>query len=37
MRDMVCHRELSLRTAQRDLERNWYVAWLKYVVATGRA
>jgi hypothetical protein len=37
MRDMVCHRELSLRTAQRDLEHNWYVAWLKYVVATGRA
>jgi hypothetical protein len=37
MRDMVCHRELSLRTAQRDLEQNWYVAWLKYVVATGRA
>ena len=37
MRDMVCHRQLSLRTAQRDLEHNWYVAWLKYVVATGRA
>lgn len=37
MRDMVCHREISLRTAQRDLEKNWYVAWLKYVVATGRA
>lgn len=37
MRDMVCHRQLSLGTAQRDLEHNWYVAWLKYVVATGRA
>jgi hypothetical protein len=37
LRDMVCHRELSLRTAQRDLEQNWYLAWLKYVVATGRA
>jgi hypothetical protein len=37
LRDLVCHRELSLRTAQRDLEQNWYVAWLKYVVATGRA
>lgn len=37
MRDMVCRRELSLRTAQRDLEQNWYIAWLKYVVATGRA
>lgn len=37
LRDMVCRRELSLRTAQHDLEQNWYVAWLKYVVATGRA
>jgi hypothetical protein len=37
LRDMVCRREISLRRAQRDLERNWYVAWLKYVVATGRA
>jgi hypothetical protein len=37
LRDRVCHRELSLRTAQRDLEHNWYVAWLKYVVATGHA
>jgi hypothetical protein len=37
LRDLVCHRELSLRTAQRDLEQNWYLAWLKYVVSTGRA
>jgi hypothetical protein len=37
LRDRVCHRELSLRTAQRDLEHNWYVAWLKYVVAAGHA
>ena len=37
MRDMVCRRELSLRRAQHDLEQNWYAAWLKYVVATGRA
>lgn len=36
MRDLVCRREISLRAAQRSLERNWYVAWLKYVVATGR-
>ncbi len=37
LRDMVCRREISLRRAQRDLEHNWYVAWLNYVVATGRA
>jgi hypothetical protein len=37
LRDMVCRRTLSLRTAQQDLEKNWYAAWLKYVVATGRA
>jgi hypothetical protein len=37
LRDMVCRRELSLRRAQHDLEQNWYAAWLKYVVATGRA
>jgi hypothetical protein len=37
LRDLVCHRTLPLVTAQRDLEKNWYVAWLKYVVATGRA
>lgn len=37
LRDMVCRRELPLRAAQRDLEQNWYAAWLKYVVATGRA
>ncbi len=36
LRDMVCRRELSLRRAQHDLEQNWYAAWLKYVVATGR-
>jgi hypothetical protein len=36
LRDMVCRRELSLRHAQHDLEQNWYAAWLKYVVATGR-
>ena len=37
LRDLVCHRTLPLITAQKDLEKNWYVAWLKYVVATGRA
>ena len=37
LRDLVCRREISLRTAQQDLEQNWYLAWLKYVVSTGRA
>jgi hypothetical protein len=37
LRDMVCRRMISLRSAQQDLEKNWYAAWLKYVVATGRA
>ena len=37
LRDLVCRREIALRTAQQDLEQNWYLAWLKYVVATGRA
>jgi len=37
LRDLVCHRTLQLVTAQKDLERNWYTAWLKFVVATGRA
>lgn len=37
LRDLVCHRALQLVTAQKDLERNWYAAWLKFVVATGRA
>jgi hypothetical protein len=36
LRDMVCRRELSLRAAQHDVAQNWYAAWLKYVVATGR-
>jgi hypothetical protein len=35
LKDDVCHRFLTLRQAQRALETNWYVAWLKYVVATG--
>ncbi len=37
LRDLVCHRTLPLVTAQQDLERNWYAAWLRFVVATGRA
>jgi hypothetical protein len=37
LRDLVCHRSLQLVTAQKDLERNWYTAWLRFVVATGRA
>jgi hypothetical protein len=35
LKDQVCRRFLTLRQAQRALESNWYVAWLKYVVATG--
>lgn len=35
LKDDVCHRFLTLRQAQRALETNWYVAWLKYVVAAG--
>lgn len=37
LRDRVCHRTLPLFVAQKDLEHNWYAAWLRYVVATGRA
>lgn len=36
LRDLVCHRTLPLFVAQKDLERNWYAAWLKFVVSTGR-
>jgi hypothetical protein len=35
LRDMVCLGDVSLTTAQRALETNWYSAWLRYVVATG--
>jgi hypothetical protein len=37
LRELVCRRALSLRQAQRDLETDWYAAWLRYVVATGHA
>jgi hypothetical protein len=30
-----CHRSISLIQAQRALEKDWYAAWLRYVVATG--
>jgi hypothetical protein len=33
LRDLVCRRAISLVQAQRDLEKNWYAAWLTYVVA----
>lgn len=33
LRDLVCRRAISLAQAQRALERNWYAAWLTYVVA----
>ncbi len=35
LKNLVCHRFLTLRHAQRALEADWYAAWLKYVVATG--
>jgi hypothetical protein len=35
LKSLVCRRFLTLKQAQRALERNWYLAWLKYVVATG--
>jgi ABC-type transport system substrate-binding protein len=35
LRQMVCRRELTLTQAQQALEKNWYSAWLRYVVGTG--
>ena len=35
LRQMVCRRSITLVQAQQALEKNWYVAWLKYVVAGG--
>jgi hypothetical protein len=32
LRDLVCRRAISLVQAQHDLEKNWYAAWLTYVV-----
>jgi hypothetical protein len=37
LRNLVCHRSLTLAAAQQDEETNWYAAWLRYVVATGNA
>jgi hypothetical protein len=33
MRNLVCRRAISLIQAQHDLEKDWYAAWLTYVVA----
>jgi hypothetical protein len=35
LRDLVCRRLISLPQAQRALERDWYTAWLTYVVGAG--
>lgn len=35
LRQMVCRRSVTLVQAQQALEKNWYVAWLRYVVAGG--
>lgn len=37
LRELVCRRSLSLTAAQDALEKDWYAAWLRYVVATGAA
>ena len=37
LRQLVCRRSISLVTAQSVLETNWYVGWLRYVVAGGHA
>jgi hypothetical protein len=37
LRDLVCRRTLALATAQSALKADWYAAWLKYVVASGRS
>jgi hypothetical protein len=33
IRNLVCRRAISLVQAQHDLEKDWYAAWLTYVVA----
>jgi hypothetical protein len=35
LKNLVCRRQVTLTQAQHALETDWYVAWLKYVVATG--
>jgi len=35
--ELVCHGAVRLATAQQLIARDWYGAWLRYVVATGRA
>jgi hypothetical protein len=37
MRELVCRRDVSLGDAQQVIRTDWYAAWLRYVVATGRA
>jgi hypothetical protein len=36
LRDLVCRRAIPLVQAQHDLEKNWYAAWLTYVIAADR-
>jgi hypothetical protein len=36
MRDLVCRGAITLVQAQHDLEKDWYSAWLTYVVGAGR-
>lgn len=37
LHELVCRRSLPLTEAQHDMETDWYAAWLRYVVATGKA
>jgi hypothetical protein len=37
LRELVCRRTISLADAQQIIRTDWYAAWLRYVVATGRA
>jgi hypothetical protein len=36
LRDAVCHRTVSLATAQSQLQKDWFAAYLEYVVSTGK-
>jgi hypothetical protein len=37
MHDLVCRRSVTLAQAQSQIKKDWYAAWLRYVVSTGRA
>ena len=37
LHDLVCRRSVTLAQAQSQIKKDWYAAWLRYVVSTGRA